>query len=248
MTEQKSARNDAAVSMFRDGKSFTQIAAELSISRQRAMHIVEREAGLDAAGGHLLSAALKRLDAACKQEAACFAKHGVCIKTFAELKALGVVRAFQHQRVSAGQRGIAFNFTLGDWWKVWADSGKWSLRGRGEGSYCMARNGDVGPYERGNVSIKTVQENSSEGQYTRVKRSSVTGAANRTSLFGSGRGWTYVTKSKRKPYCVQIRGLKQNNFATQEEAESFYKTTTAAILAGTVVIERGELVHGDQHV
>lgn len=241
MDEEKTTRNKAIVELFKSGVPMADIARVLSISRQRVHHIIERTSSANDGGGYPLAVAMKRLDIECKKEAACLSKYGVCTKTLQQLKGIGAVQAFNSQARRAIARGIEFKLTLKDWWGIWDESGKWGLRGRGTGAYCMARNGDVGPYEVGNVTIKTVEENSSEGQYTNVKR-----RAKRTSIFGSGRGWTYVKKSRRRPYCVQVHGLKQKYFATQEEAEVFYKEVTTAVLSGAVRIERGELVHGGQ--
>lgn len=48
---------------------------------------------------------------------------------------------------------------------------------------------------------------------------------------GRGRGWTFVKRLKRNPYVCQITGMKQARFATQSEAESYYKSKTAEIRA-----------------
>ena len=43
------------------------------------------------------------------------------------------------------------------------------------------------------------------------------------SGLGSGRGWTFNRKCTRRPYQVQVRGMKNRYFATQEEAEAGYQ-------------------------
>jgi hypothetical protein len=53
----------------------------------------------------------------------------------------------------------------------------------------------------------------------------------RSSALGKGRGWTYIKRNKSKPYMCQVSGLKQVSFATQQEAEAFYKSTTARLIA-----------------
>lgn len=49
--------------------------------------------------------------------------------------------------------------------------------------------------------------------------------------FGSGRGWTYVKSRPTKPYRCKIAGMKSVDFHTQQEAEAYYRVTTAKILA-----------------
>ena|SRR5215469_9931236 len=69
---------------------------------------------------------------------------------------------FVRQRLDAKRRNVPFLLTFGEWLKIWQDSGKWEHRGRRKGQYVMARFGDVGPYEIGNVRICTVSENQAE--------------------------------------------------------------------------------------
>lgn len=179
------------------------------------------------------------------QEAECIREYGVCTKTLSELKANGAFRAFSTQKRRAEKRGIGWMFSLKQWWDVWSESGKWELRGLGASAYCMSRHGDTGPYEPGNVSIKTNSENAIENIRGVIARH---GRNLGNATFGRGRGWTYVPRVKNKPYRVQIRGLKDFTFATAKEAEDFYKSTTAAIKSGKAVIQNRKLVHGGTDV
>lgn len=67
--------------------------------------------------------------------------------------------AFQQQRHAAKMRGIAWQLTFEEWWKFWQESGKWAVRGRGKGKFCMGRYGDAGPYALGNIKIISGTEN-----------------------------------------------------------------------------------------
>jgi hypothetical protein len=69
---------------------------------------------------------------------------------------------FDKQKYHAKRRGIAFRLTFAEWWAIWQDSGHWAERGRKRGCYCMARFGDVGAYEIGNVAIVLYEVNTSE--------------------------------------------------------------------------------------
>ena len=69
---------------------------------------------------------------------------------------------FWSQRRSSRARGIDWNFTLEDWFDVWQTSGKFNARGRGKGTYVMARYNDTGPYEKGNVYITTFEQNNKD--------------------------------------------------------------------------------------
>lgn len=63
---------------------------------------------------------------------------------------------------SAKGRGIPFLMSFTEWFDMWWQSGHWHERGCRRGEYCMARYGDKGPYEVGNVRICTVEENGAE--------------------------------------------------------------------------------------
>jgi hypothetical protein len=75
--------------------------------------------------------------------------------------------AYATQRHAAHRRGIEWKFTFSEWLSVWGASGQLHRRGVGRGSYCMARHGDVGPYEVSNVSIALCIDNSRDGRASR---------------------------------------------------------------------------------
>jgi len=67
---------------------------------------------------------------------------------------------------AASQRGIPFLLSYKQWLKIWTDSGHLHERGRHCNQYQMARFGDKGAYEVGNVKICTAKENRQEQEYT----------------------------------------------------------------------------------
>jgi hypothetical protein len=73
-------------------------------------------------------------------------------------------RKYMTQRRDARSRGIEFNFTFDEWLQVWLNSGCWDKRGKSADSYVMARNGDIGPYRKDNVQIKSNSANVKEMQ------------------------------------------------------------------------------------
>jgi len=70
-------------------------------------------------------------------------------------------RYHQHKG-KATARGIEFLLTFEQWWDIWQASGKWEQRGRRNDQYVMARLGDRGAYEHGNVRICLAGENTDE--------------------------------------------------------------------------------------
>jgi hypothetical protein len=75
--------------------------------------------------------------------------------------------AYMRQRRRAQQRGIPFKLTYLQWLEIWAASGVFDKRGRKSGQYNMARHGDKGAYEVGNVSIVTHNQNMAEANAKR---------------------------------------------------------------------------------
>jgi hypothetical protein len=69
---------------------------------------------------------------------------------------------FFDQRLQAQHRGIGWELSFEQWWKLWTDSKHWRERGRGKGKYHMARFGDKGPYSITNARITTIEENLAE--------------------------------------------------------------------------------------
>lgn len=68
-------------------------------------------------------------------------------------------QSFLVQRWFANKRNIQWNLSYDDWLDIWQKSGKFHLRGKGKGKYCMARKGDTGPYEIGNIYITSNEQN-----------------------------------------------------------------------------------------
>jgi hypothetical protein len=73
---------------------------------------------------------------------------------------------FVRHKLNAAFRGIPFNLTFEQWWSIWEKSGKWEQRGNKKGQYCMARYGDIGGYEAGNVRIEKLETNVAERNRT----------------------------------------------------------------------------------
>lgn len=75
---------------------------------------------------------------------------------------------YKMQEQNALARGILFFLSFEQWLSIWTESGKLDQRGRGADKFCMCRNGDIGPYEVGNVFIGTGRENVRDGNLGKV--------------------------------------------------------------------------------
>jgi hypothetical protein len=69
---------------------------------------------------------------------------------------------FARQKGMAKYRNIDWHLSFDEWYDIWIQSGKWELRGRGEGKYCMSRKGDTGSYSINNVYINECVKNSGD--------------------------------------------------------------------------------------
>lgn len=69
---------------------------------------------------------------------------------------------FHGHKQQARLRNIPFFLTFEEWMDIWTQSGKWEQRGWRKGQYVMARHGDQGAYEKGNVIICLAEENRAE--------------------------------------------------------------------------------------
>lgn len=86
-------------------------------------------------------------------------RHGFKWMEYKHLVKIGATKQFSKQRGQAKDRGIAWEFTFEQWWKVWNESGHYEKRGVRVGQYVMARFNDIGPYSTGNVEIVTCSQN-----------------------------------------------------------------------------------------
>jgi hypothetical protein len=71
---------------------------------------------------------------------------------------------YAHRSLAKG-RGIPFLMTFEQWLQIWESSDHLHERGRRRGQYVMARYGDRGAYEVGNVRTITVEENGAEMEH-----------------------------------------------------------------------------------
>lgn len=62
---------------------------------------------------------------------------------------------------------LEMRLTFEQWLNIWLASGKILMRGVWKGQYCMARKGDLGHYEVGNVFIQLASENARDAKLGR---------------------------------------------------------------------------------
>lgn len=207
-------RTKVMAGMYREGKTLEMIGAHFGITRERVRQLL-RAANVDRVeGGQRKNSETNAARAAQKRNERCMLEYGCThlqyqmllhIQRQSEYKSRGPMRAFQQQRVSARNRFIPFKLNLWQWWTIWQDSGKWDLRGRGKGHYCMARIGDKGTYEVGNVKIILNEENASESYEH-------TSSDKRKNIYRDDLG---LTAHQRRIYDLAIYGLRNRDIANR---------------------------------
>lgn len=166
-------RDTQILSLYREGLTLEQVSLRFNITRERVRQILRKNGVSALDGGAHLSAISNQIHEArerqSRKDRTCMGRFGCDWETAVRIN--GATNFYSHrtktyfyfnQRHKASDRGIDFDLTLPQWWEIWEQSGKWEMRGRGKGRYCMARHGDAGPYGVGNVYITTNDRNAAE--------------------------------------------------------------------------------------
>lgn len=135
------------------GKPYSHIAVALKTSTGNVQKVLKERGLADPNAGNALAVARRRAQAAARRDQRAMEKWGCSFEQYLMLRRMKKpTRTYQHQKQTASDRGIRWEFNLWQWWTVWQESGHWAHRGPGQG-YVMCRRGDLGPYAGGNVFI-----------------------------------------------------------------------------------------------
>lgn len=207
---------------YKHGNTLQQIGDRYGITRERVRQILVRKFNVRGDGGGIHArGALRQQAAMAKKDAKCLALHGITYAQRKVLQELGrqmmaagagrertPIGAFLRQKDSAHNRGIEWKLTLGQWWGIWTESGKWAERGRGRLGYCMSRVGDCGAYEVGNIIIITCGQNASLARFNKP-----------TKRRAEEKMGVYLNyPNTRKPYVARFGRKSLGMFATEDEA------------------------------
>lgn len=169
------------VEMYKAGSTLEEVGAKFGISRERVRQIIKALSVDRLDGGGAIRSFKNTSDKVAylqakneRQEAHIRATWGLSLDDYrAHIAEHGTsslasspMRKYVQHRKNALWRGIEWNFTFADWWRVWQESGKWDQRGRvtgGTHGYVMARYGDGDtPYSVDTVYICTQSQNSKD--------------------------------------------------------------------------------------
>ena len=168
MAQYRFERAEQMAAKYRAGATLQEIGDYYGVTRERVRQIMSQELGITRKdGGMSKRASEKRKAAQARKNLRYMRKYGLDVAQYKRvqknLDASGTnpLHRFTQQKRHSYRRGIEWNLIFAEWWSFWERSGKWDKRGRGNG-YVMARHGDKGGYEIGNVKIISAKENQSE--------------------------------------------------------------------------------------
>lgn len=227
------ARTQTMIDAYRAGQTMTAIGLSHGLSRERIRQLLTRSGVARAEGGFVKNCAEKRAMLVARQEqkrdARCRERWGIsreeylalCVEYGGSSRNSNPLRSFAFQRRNAATRGIGWEFTFPEWWRVWQESGHWRQRGRGQG-YCMARYADAGPYSASNVYICTIGQNFADSYLVDKpnRRKSRGFTLHRYKVSSGHRYMAHIGKAEGKKFF--------GGFDTPEAAEEFARERLAA--------------------
>jgi hypothetical protein len=169
-------KHTTIANQFKAGRSALDIASDYGVTRERIYQILRRQGVTGKHGGQAVRASIRRNAVAAERAARHMEVYGCTKQQLDEVRGMRnekgghPLTAFIYQRNHARYRGVSWALKFWDWWQIWQESGKWAQRGREQGSFCMCRHGDSGPYAKGNVYISTVDHNTSLGRTLACER------------------------------------------------------------------------------
>lgn len=138
------------------------------------------------------------------------------------------------KKLDRNKHKVEMKLTFEEWLSIWISSGKWYLRGKLKGQYCMCRINDIGHYEIGNVFIDLSSTNSRTAptpirtEESRDKvRQALIGKSRPKEVFEKGR----LTKIKNGVYRPVVSETDNMFFESINAAARYYKLNASTIAA-----------------
>lgn len=168
LAKAKAKRRKEMMKLWERGFTLQEIGETAGISRERVRQIL----GPNRTFGGISKRAAVRLQSyetrmQKNRDSYCMKTYGMSSDELKKYKGSGKdwwkapFGKYIRQRQNARLRAIPWKLNFKEWIEIWEASGKFDLRGRGNG-YAMCRTNDQGAYEVGNVRIATNSENIKE--------------------------------------------------------------------------------------
>lgn len=202
------ARTERMAEMYRSGLTLQAIGDEYSLTRERVRQLIAFVGLNGKKGGTHVKASERQIAKRASRDTRYIKRYGCSFAQWQTIEDGG--RGYDCQRRNSRYRGIEWKINRWQWWTLWQESGKWDLRGRGKGKYCMARHNDTGAYEVGNVSIVPNEKNCSDARRNPNRRP----RRKRADMTGIYR----LYPNYKNPYVVKHGSSYVGNAATYKEA------------------------------
>lgn len=142
-----------ALQLRLDGWDVNQVAQQLSVSTTTVRNWY-RAAGLNLSGERAAAREREQAQEDQERERKSIARYGLTRAQVAAAREDGTLQAWRSQRNAIRQRNLEWDISLAAWLRIWQDSGKMHLRGRGkEDSHILTRIDDTGAYTEDNVHV-----------------------------------------------------------------------------------------------
>lgn len=161
-------RNKIIINLYKNGDTGEDIGRRFNLSRERVRQILLSN-GIKSSDGGIKIRTDKRKAIKREQYLAKWMPFYRCTKKeYLEISPEKIKNGSQSKHIackyrsqvySSKRRGIEFNMSFPEWFKIWKDSGHLSERGKGKDEFVMARHMDSGAYEVGNVEIVSSSQN-----------------------------------------------------------------------------------------
>lgn len=172
-------RNNKLVELYKSGIVLHDIGVKFGISRERVRQILAKLGVTHYDGGQHIRAKQNAIKREQKYWAGWLPRYQCTRREFRDIEGCIPVKAavgslafkYYSQKRNSAMRGIKFNLTFPEWWKIWVNSGKIGLMGVGIGKYCMSRFNDCGEYRIDNVAIiESAQNNRDASRHKFYRR------------------------------------------------------------------------------
>jgi DNA-binding CsgD family transcriptional regulator len=212
-------RNAELERLYRSGVTLDDLGNQFGITRERVRQIMDKRGVPAGAGRNLRTmerAKQRELQRRSMWDERAMSIYGCSFELAKELNN-GLVfsakrspaRLYIDQRKNSIRRGIHWEISFPEWMRLWKESGKFELRGRG--GYVMARIGDSGPYKVDNVEIITNSQN--------TKDSYLVVSAEERSKKRASSGWrpildpTHMSPRVKEACALHVAGLTVSEIA-----------------------------------
>lgn len=166
-----SNRDELMEALYRSGRTLQQVGDEFDLTRERVRQVLAARGLNGNDGGQAVMARARAKAKRKRREEKCLKEKGLPLFEYETLLDMGKrmmedglhrdrtpIGAYCRQRQNADQQGYDWDLSLGEWWEIWEESGKWEKRGLRSEGYVLARIIPELPFRKYNVMVMKLEE------------------------------------------------------------------------------------------